>query len=128
MHILVVDDDALNREVAQRILGFSGLTVDCAEHGEMALEMLDRQTYSLVLMDMQMPVMNGLEATRRIRQRAGLTTLPVIAMTANAYEHDKHRCFEAGMDDILIKPFDQRDIFNCILNWLQQPDRRTQAN
>ena len=126
--ILVVDDDALNREVAQRILGFSGLTVDCAEHGEMALEMLDRQTYSLVLMDMQMPVMNGLEATRRIRQRAGLTTLPVIAMTANAYEHDKHRCFEAGMDDILIKPFDQRDIFNCILNWLQQPDRRTQAN
>ena len=125
--VLVVDDDALNREVAERILGFSGLKVECAEHGEMALEMLDRQTYSLVLMDMQMPIMDGLEATRRIRQRTRHATLPVIAMTANAYEQDRRRCFEAGMDDILIKPFDQKDIFACILNWLKQPDRQTQA-
>ena len=93
----------------------------------MALEMLDRHPYSLVLMDMQMPVMDGLEATRRIRQRMRFATLPVIAMTANAYEQDKRRCLEAGMDDILIKPFDQNDIFACILNWLKQPERPTPA-
>ena len=125
--VLVVDDDALNREVAERILGFGGLAVDCAEHGQMALEMLDRRHYALVLMDMQMPTMDGLEATRRIRQKMRFATLPVIAMTANAYEQDKRRCLEAGMDDILIKPFDQKDAFACILNWLKRPDRPAEA-
>ena len=76
--------------------------------------------YALILMDMQMPVMDGLEATRRIRQLPGYENTPILAMTANAFAEDKERCLEAGMNDFLTKPINPGQIFSSLLGWLEQ--------
>ena len=109
--ILLVEDNELNREIAMEILGEVGFEVEAAENGQVAVEkMRDSQPgyYGLVLMDVQMPVMNGYEATRAIRalENPELSKIPIIAMTANAFEEDKRAAFEAGMDGHLGKPID----------------------
>ncbi len=110
--ILVVEDHPTNRELAQAMLDRLGQTVCLAENGEVALEHLAQEPFDLVLMDMQMPVLDGLETTRRWRHRETPDgpRLPIIAMTANAMPEDQRRCREAGMDDVLCKPFTRDDI------------------
>jgi CheY-like chemotaxis protein len=102
--------------LAIRLLEKRGHTVTLAENGREALEALDRQTFQLVLMDVQMPVMDGLEATRQIRRREQATgrRLPIVAVTANAMPGDRERCLEAGMDGFVCKPLSVTILFEVI--------------
>ena len=116
--ILAVDDDPMNLEVAQLLLADSGLIVDTAENGEQAINKSKASAYALILMDMQMPVLNGLQATRAIREIPECKNTPILAMTANAFDEDKARCFEAGMNDFTVKPIDPKELFSAMLRWL----------
>lgn len=122
--ILVVEDHPTNRELAQAMLERLGQTVCMAENGEVAMEYLCRESFDLVLMDIQMPVIDGLETTRRWRQKEtpGGHRLPIIAMTANAMSEDQQRCREAGMDDVLSKPFTRNDLYRTLQGVLTRPD------
>jgi CheY-like chemotaxis protein/HPt (histidine-containing phosphotransfer) domain-containing protein len=106
LHVLVVEDNRVNQTLARRILEQRGHQVTMAENGRQALEALDRGRFDVVLMDVQMPVMNGLEATARIRadEQGGDRHLPIVAMTAHAMRGDRERCLNAGMDGYLVKP------------------------
>ncbi len=121
--VLLVEDNELNQEVALALLHDFGLTVDVAANGEIALRKVQHTPYELVLMDMQMPVMDGLAATRAIRQLPGLHALPVIAMTANVMAGDRERCIEAGMNDHLAKPIDPAVLGAKLLQWVARPRR-----
>ena len=113
--ILLVEDNELNQEVALGLLAETGAEVEVAENGLQAVEMSAGQTYDLVLMDMQMPVMDGITATRKIRERDGKTALPIVAMTANALPSDRERCLDAGMDEHLAKPIDPEELYELLL-------------
>ncbi|MCX7149866.1 MAG: PAS domain S-box protein [Rhodocyclales bacterium] len=120
--ILVVDDEPINREVAKLQLEAVGLVVDMAEDGAEAIALARKTAYAAIFMDMQMPVVNGLEATQQIRKLSGYAQIPIIAMTANALPDDKARCLTAGMNDFLIKPFDPATMFAILLPWLVPRD------
>ncbi|MCM5677975.1 response regulator [Schlegelella sp. S2-27] len=121
-HLLLVEDNDLNQEVAQELLGDAGFEVDIADNGVQALEKLKHRAYDAVLMDMQMPVMDGLRATREIRrigvQSATGQPLPVIAMTANAMSSDRDRCLESGMDDHVAKPIEPDELWRVLERWV----------
>jgi CheY-like chemotaxis protein len=119
--VLLVEDEPVNQLVAEENLQDLGLTVDLAQDGVEALEMLARAspgTYMLILMDMQMPRMDGLAATRALRQLPAFQSIPVIAMTANAFLEDRERCLAAGMSDFLAKPVDPELMSGVLLQWL----------
>ncbi len=118
--ILIADDDSVNREVALTLLEDVGLVVDTAEDGKVAVAMARDRGYAVILMDMQMPTLNGLDATRQIRELLGHRQTPILAMTANAFVEDKRRCFEAGMNDVIVKPFSPDALFATLLKWLEQ--------
>jgi signal transduction histidine kinase/DNA-binding response OmpR family regulator/HPt (histidine-containing phosphotransfer) domain-containing protein len=118
-HILLVEDNVMNREVALEILGRAGIRVDVASNGKQALEMIDRGQYDGVLMDCQMPVMDGFEATRLIRAQPRFAALPVIAITANAMTGDREKCAAAGMNDHIAKPIDMELMFSVLARWVQ---------
>ncbi|MEZ5465924.1 MAG: ATP-binding protein [Lysobacteraceae bacterium] len=121
-HVLLVEDNPVNRQVAQRLLTLSGLTLDAAENGKEALEKMQTGGYKAVLMDCQMPVMDGYTATRKRReseQRQGLPRIPIIAMTANAMVGDREKCLQAGMDDYLSKPLNRALLERTLHHWLQ---------
>ena len=121
--VLVVDDEPINREVAQMQLEAAGLLVDQAADGAEAVAMVQATGYTAILMDMQMPVLDGLEATRRIRRDSERMSTPIIAMTANAFAEDKARCLGAGMNDFLAKPFMPEELFATLLRQFEQaPD------
>ena len=121
--ILVVDDEPINREVAQMQLEASGLVVDTAEDGAEAVAMARKTAYAAIFMDMQMPKLSGVDATREIRQLPGYRDTSIIAVTANAFAEDKAKCLAAGMNEFLIKPFSPDQLFTILLRALKQRER-----
>ena len=119
--LLLVEDNELNQEVADGLLTDAGFVVDIADNGQLALNRLAAATepYDLVLMDMQMPVMDGLTATQRIRESLSAEHLPIVAMTANAMQQDRERCLAAGMQDVVTKPIDPDDLWRALRVWVK---------
>ncbi len=116
--VLLAEDNAVNRMVAQALLGEAGLVVDLAHDGLDALRMVRAQRYDLILMDMQMPVMDGLEATRALRATSEGQAVPIVAMTANAFGEDRAECLAAGMNDYIAKPVEPRRLYALLSRWL----------
>ncbi|WP_138679115.1 PAS domain S-box protein [Candidatus Accumulibacter phosphatis] len=118
--ILLAEDEIINQEVVSTILQEAGFTVDIAANGAEAVRMASEGTYALILMDMQMPVLNGVDATRQIRQQVSGRTVPIIALTANAFSEDRLRCQEAGMNDFVTKPLAPATLFGVLHHWLSK--------
>jgi PAS domain S-box-containing protein len=117
--ILLVEDNDLNQEVAIELLRGAGFVVDLAENGQVALDKVKAADYDIVLMDMQMPVMDGLTATREIRKEERFKDLPIVAMTANAMQRDRDLCLAAGMNDHVAKPIEPDDLWKVLLKWIK---------
>jgi len=119
MSVLLVEDEPINQIVAQELLSKTGLIIDTADNGLQAVEKAKAKPYDLILMDMQMPKMDGVTATRQIRRIRGRQTVPIIAMTANAFSEDRARCMDAGMNDFLSKPVVPERFYTTLLAWLR---------
>ena len=117
--VLLVEDNELNQMVAVELLVEAGFSVDVAENGEVAIQRIERKSYDVVLMDMQMPVMDGETATRMLRSDPRYTQLPIVAMTANAMEADRQRCFAAGMNDHVAKPIEPAALWAALARWIR---------
>ncbi len=118
--VLVAEDDPISWEVLSFILEDAGLSPILAKNGQEALERASQSDYALILMDMQMPVMGGIEATRKIRKLHARSGVPILAMTANAFNEDRERCLEAGMNDHISKPVDPEALCTTLLQWLMK--------
>ena len=117
--VLLVEDEPINQEVARDLLADTGILVDLAENGAQAVSMAGERRYAVILMDMQMPVMNGLEATQAIRTTGVNRDTPILAMTANAFAEDRQQCIAAGMNDHIGKPVIPEQLFASLLRWLE---------
>jgi len=122
--ILLTEDDPANQEVTLELLHDVGLAADLAVNGRETVRLAERTDYAVILMDVQMPVMDGLEATQAIRALPGRGTTPIIAMTANAFDTDRVACLAAGMDDFITKPLMPEQLYATLVKWL---DRSSQA-
>ncbi|KAF0222011.1 MAG: PAS domain-containing [Rhodospirillaceae bacterium] len=125
--ILLVEDNDINRELAMAVLAHTNAHIDTATNGAEAVTMVKRQHYDGVLMDCQMPILDGYGATRQIRAIARLRTLPIIATTANAMSGDREKCLDAGMDDYITKPFEEHELMMVLRRWLQVADGNQNA-
>ncbi len=126
--VLLAEDEPLNQEVSLELLKAAGLVVDIAADGEAALTMARQHRYDLILMDMLMPNMNGLDATLAIRSDSLNRDTPILAMTANAFYEDRNRCLAAGMNDHIAKPVDPEVLYQSLLRWLEQPGQASTIN
>jgi len=118
--ILLAEDNDINRMIATIVLKSNGYHITEVLDGKEAVAELTRQSFDLVLMDMQMPFMDGLEATRIIRKHIN-KKVPIIALTASVIKEEKTRCVQAGMNDFLMKPFDEKELVSIINKWLYKP-------
>ncbi|WP_153914516.1 response regulator [Shewanella sp. TC10] len=125
-HVLLVEDNDINQEIALELLHMAGLEVSCACNGQEAVDMALEHEYAAILMDIQMPIMDGYEATRKIRESKHLQKLPIIAMTANAMSGDREKCEAAGMDDHIPKPINPQQVFQTLAKWIE-PTGKTLA-
>lgn len=121
LKILIVDDNLLNRKLASAVLRGNGLEHDLAENGKHAFELHKENNYDLILMDVQMPIMNGIDSTRNIRKyekQNNAKPTPIIAVTTFTLANDKKNCFEAGMNDVLAKPYKTESLLEMISKYL----------
>jgi CheY-like chemotaxis protein len=116
--VLLVEDNLINQEVVAILLEEIGWQADVVDNGELACERVAAQAYDLILMDMQMPVMDGLAATQAIRKLPNGGGVPIVAMTANAFSEDREKCLAAGMNDFVAKPVRPETLFGIMLKWL----------
>ena len=125
--VLLVDDNRINQEIAIELLEGFGLQVHSVYNGQECLEVVEKRPFDLILMDIQMPVMDGMQATKRLRQDPRFKTLPIIAMTAHAIKGDRERFLACGMDDYIAKPIDPNQLSTCLSQWifLQKRERTT---
>ena len=121
-HVLVAEDNKINQQVAQELLTQAGLMVSIANNGKEAVEMVTQEPFDAVLMDIQMPEMDGFEATKILRSKPEFKTLPIIAMTANAMAQDREKCLEVGMNDHIPKPIDPDHMFKILSQWVVPKD------
>jgi CheY-like chemotaxis protein len=115
MHILFVDDHEMNRRVVRGMLEIAGISMDEASGAECGLRMIDTEDYDIILMDYQMPEMDGYELARHLRTMGHQG--PMVALTANAFSEDRDRCLAAGLDDYLAKPFHKSDLAALLARW-----------
>ncbi len=121
-HLLLVEDNPINQDMTTQVLEAAGMMVSIASDGKQAVNMASDKRYDLVLMDIQMPVMDGLAATVAIRRLPGWADIPIIAMTANVFTEDRDRCLKAGMNDHLPKPLEMETLYRCLIKWLKKKD------
>jgi hypothetical protein len=121
--ILMAEDEPINQEITRGLLEDVGLVVDSADNGAEALRMAQENDYSLILMDMQMPLMSGVDATLAIRKLPAYQNVPILAMTANVFTEDREKCLAAGMNDFITKPADPEVVFKLLYQWLAGKDR-----
>jgi signal transduction histidine kinase/CheY-like chemotaxis protein len=121
--VLLVEDNEINQQVASELLGQAGLVVEIANHGREAIDMLESNDYDVVLMDIQMPIMDGYTATEHLRRDQRFTNLPILAMTANATAADSEKSLQAGMNAHINKPINPAELFKALLSWIEPGDR-----
>lgn len=126
--VLLTEDNEINQQVATELLQQADLVVDIANNGEEAVEMVKETEYDVVLMDIQMPVMDGFTATRKIRSDSRFKDLPIVAMTANVMAQDIEECEKAGMDDHVSKPINPSQLFDALVKWIKPRDRKVVAS
>ena len=127
MRILLVEDDAVNRDVTRELMAATGLVVDVAADGGEAIELARCRRYDLILMDLQMPRIDGLETTRRIHLFDHCRSVPTLALTANALATDRASCVAAGMNDFIAKPVAPARLYATVAKWLDGHDERDAA-
>ncbi len=121
MNILLAEDNLINQKLAERVLEVFGYSIDIAENGQQAIEMMHLKSYDLILMDVMMPEMDGLEATREIRRIIPKAMQPVIiAVTANALKGDRELCLDAGMNDYISKPINTQELRDLLIMYGDQ--------
>ncbi|MCG8620033.1 MAG: transporter substrate-binding domain-containing protein [Desulfobacterales bacterium] len=121
--VLVAEDNEINQQVALETLEMAGFWVTIAPNGKQAVQKIGREKYDLILMDINMPVMDGFDATRAIRNMPENKALPIVAMTAHAVTGYREKCLAAGMNDYITKPFKQKDLFGCLVKWIKPGER-----
>lgn len=126
LHILLAEDNAINALLTRTLLEAEGAEVDTVEDGALALEAVGKKKYDLIFMDMRMPNMDGLEATRKIR--AFGSTMPIIALTANAFDDDRNACFDSGMNDFMTKPVSAEELSEMVINWTKSDEDKKLAS
>ena len=118
--VLLAEDEPITQEISCHLLNDVGLVVDLAQDGRQAIDLARQNQYALILMDMQMPIMNGIEATQAIRADSLNQTTPILAITANAFDEDREMCVAAGMNEHVAKPFNPKNLYETILKWLEK--------